>query len=319
MRVLIVDDSEDIRDVAEVLLRDAGYKSVSSAGSAAEAFEALKLGAAPKDPPAIDLMLLDVIMPEIDGIEACARIRNDPRYADMPIIMVTSLSDSDTLANAFIAGATDYITKPVVRVELLARVRAALKLKSELDRRKAREQELLKRISHAGEGRDYLIDDTTGLLVGEVAESYLKAAALSGPDDVTVLALVVDRIAAYRSTQGDAVADCILGQVARAVRGTAAAVGVIPSAYRNNLIVLIAPGMRAKPARELAEALRAAVSRLALQNAEAIASDHVTVSVAAITGRAEPGSDLTPLLTRAIFVVKEVAAVGGDRVAAAEI
>jgi DNA-binding response OmpR family regulator len=109
------------------------------------------------------------------GIEACARIRSDERYADA-IIMVTSLDDVESLGNAFVAGATDYITKPVNRVELVARVRAALRLKSELERRLARERELLVFMSSWGERRASLwVDDATGLFVGEVAEAYLRA------------------------------------------------------------------------------------------------------------------------------------------------
>ena len=123
-------------------------------------------------------MLLDIVMPDIDGIEACARIRSDPRYADVPIIMVTSLGDMDSLANAFVAGATDYITKPVNRVELLARVRSALKLKAELDRRAGARAELLQFMSSWGDRRaSHWIDDATGLFVGEMAEAYLTAAA----------------------------------------------------------------------------------------------------------------------------------------------
>ena len=119
-------------------------------------------------------MLLDIVMPEMDGVEACARIRNDPRYADLPIIMVTSLDDMNSLANAFVAGATDYVTKPVNRVELVARVRAALRLKQELDRRQARERELLTFLSSWGDRRaSLLIDEATGLFVGEAAEAYL--------------------------------------------------------------------------------------------------------------------------------------------------
>ena len=144
MRILVVDNSEDGRDVAEAMLLAAGYDDVSTVGSAAEAYRFLAIGEpATLEPSPVDLVLLDIMMPEIDGIEACARIRKDEHHADVPIIMVTSLSDMDSLGNAFVAGATDYITKPLNRIELLARVRSALKLKSELDRRRAREHELL--------------------------------------------------------------------------------------------------------------------------------------------------------------------------------
>jgi DNA-binding response OmpR family regulator len=154
MRILIVDDSEDGRELAEVMLIAAGYEDVSAAASAMEAYRFLGIGeTAAQQPAAVDLILLDVVMPGIDGIEACARIRSEQRYSSVPIIMVTSLADADSLANAFVAGATDYVTKPVSRIELLARVRSALKLKAELDRREAREHQLLQVMSASGDRR----------------------------------------------------------------------------------------------------------------------------------------------------------------------
>jgi phosphoserine phosphatase RsbU/P len=144
MRILIVDDNEDSRELNEAALVSAGYKEVRTAPSAWDAFKLLDIGRTPgQEPPPVDVILLDIVMPEVDGVEACARIRNDPRYADIPILMVTSLEDVTALDSAFTAGATDYITKPINRIELVARVRAAHKLKCELERRQARERELL--------------------------------------------------------------------------------------------------------------------------------------------------------------------------------
>lgn len=151
MHILVVDDTENSRDIAEAALLSAGYRDVSTAGSAIEAYGFLGLEKSlDGDDADIDLILLDIVMPEIDGIEACARIRSDARYSDLPVIMVTALADMDSLSNAFVAGATDYITKPLNHIELLARVRSALKLKAELDRRQARERELLSFLSTLG-------------------------------------------------------------------------------------------------------------------------------------------------------------------------
>jgi PleD family two-component response regulator len=321
MRILVVDDSEDGRDVAEAMLLGAGYEEVITAGSAAEAFKLLAIcGPELQEASPVDLVLLDIVMPGIDGIEACARIRKDPRHADVPIIMVTMLGDMDSLSNAFVAGATDYITKPLNRVELLARVRSALKLKSELDRRLAREKELVEFMTAWGDGRaTQWIDDATGLLVAEVAEAYLTAAAsFPSDDDSTVIALTVDRLDAYRRSQGEAVVTSIMAQVARAVRATAASVGVLAAAYRSGMIVLIIPELRARAANALGEALRASVSRLAIRNAEAIAADHVTASVAVVTGRVDGWIDRAHLLTRAILAVPGVSAAGGNRVVAVD-
>ncbi len=82
-------------------------------------------------------------MPEMDGIQACHQIKSNPRFLDVPIIMVTAEESTDSLKEAFEAGAIDYVNKPVNRVELAARVKSALRLKHETDRRKAREFELL--------------------------------------------------------------------------------------------------------------------------------------------------------------------------------
>src|SRR3984957_12128702 len=105
MRILVVDDSEDSRDLTEGALLSAGYTDVLTASSGWHALKILDVGRATEENPAVDVALLDIVMPEMDGVEVCARIRNDRRYADLPIIMVTSLDDMNSLSNAFVAGA----------------------------------------------------------------------------------------------------------------------------------------------------------------------------------------------------------------------
>ncbi|MGA2126572.1 MAG: response regulator [Xanthobacteraceae bacterium] len=317
MRILLVDDSEDARDITEAMLISAHFRDVVTATSAWEAFKILDLGQTTSQAPGVDVILLDIVMPEIDGIEACARIRKDTRYCDIPIIMVTSLEDMESLSNAFVAGATDYVTKPVNRTELVARVRAALKLKGELDRRQARERELVSFLSGWGQRRaKILVDDVTGLFVDEVAEAYLSAVGASGHDQVSVLALTVDRIESYRTTHGEYAARCVLEQVAQAIRNVPATVGVIAAAYRNGPMVLIAPGMDASAAARLADHLRTTVSQLRIANSESIVADHFTASIGAVTGRLDGAVDRTPLLAQAIATVAGAGRSGGNRVVA---
>jgi PleD family two-component response regulator len=318
MRILVVDDLDDARDLTEAALLSAGYNDVVTAASAWEALKTLDVGRTTDAAPTIDLVLLDIVMPEVDGIDACARIRNDPRYADIPIIMVTSLDDMDSLANAFVAGATDYVTKPVNRIELVARVRAALKLKAELDRRQSRERELLSFLSSWGDRRATLwIDEATGLFVGEVAEAYLTASTRHLADDtISILALSLDRFDVYRSAHGEEASRSVLACVAQAIRGLGATIGIIAAAYRNGVIVLVAPECGANAARQLGETLCNVVARLHLANSESIAADHITASVAAVTGKVRRGIDRVHLLTRAISNVQNVMAAGGNRVLA---
>src|SRR5258708_7030058 len=92
VRILIVDDSEDSCDLTEAALISAGYSDICVARSAWEAFKLMDIGwPARKDGAQVDIVLLDIVMPDVDGIEACARVRSDTRYGDIPIIMVTSV------------------------------------------------------------------------------------------------------------------------------------------------------------------------------------------------------------------------------------
>lgn len=135
MNILMVDDFPDNLKLLEAFLKKAGYAELLSASGAVAAYEMLA-----RFP--VDMILLDVMMPEISGIEVCRKIKSDPKFCDIPVIMVTACSDMECLEEAFEAGAVDYVSKPVKRIELIARVRSVLKLKGETDRRKRREKEL---------------------------------------------------------------------------------------------------------------------------------------------------------------------------------
>jgi len=141
MSILIVDDSPDQHTLLRSILGKAGHTDILSADSARSADAILNLhGEEPTQ--RVDLILMDVLMPEQDGVETCKQIKNCAHLRDIPVIMVTAKNDLSNLQAAFAAGANDYINKPVQSVDLLARVSSALALKHEMDCRKARELEL---------------------------------------------------------------------------------------------------------------------------------------------------------------------------------
>jgi len=145
MSILIVDDAPDNLLLLQAILKSAGHAAVLTAESAREAFRHLGMDGADgtlEKSLEVDLILMDFMMPEMDGREACRRIKAVERLRDIPIIMVTANTDPEDLQAAFAAGAMDYITKPLRKVELLARVTSALNLKHETDARKSREREL---------------------------------------------------------------------------------------------------------------------------------------------------------------------------------
>ena len=142
MSILVVDDSLATRSVLQLILEGAGYQQILLVESAHEAFQRLSLANSNAPAEDIELVLMDIRMPDMDGVEACRRIKADSRYQDLPIVMVTAMTEAGFLEAAFAAGAVDYVTKPIDRLELLTRMTSAVKLKREMDRRKAREKEL---------------------------------------------------------------------------------------------------------------------------------------------------------------------------------
>jgi diguanylate cyclase len=118
--ILVVDDEPDNFDVIEALLSDQDYQ-LHYAANGQEAISALDLLRP-------DAILLDLMMPGMDGIEVCKRIKAIPQWATVPIIMVTALSTKIDLARCLAAGADDFIGKPVHRLELTARVRSMLRI-----------------------------------------------------------------------------------------------------------------------------------------------------------------------------------------------
>jgi len=123
-RVLVIDDDNTTRRVTEHLMTSFGY-SVETASDGVEGLSKLT--------NAIDLVLLDVVMPGIDGFEVCRRIRRDAIGRDLPVIMVTSMSGREDRLRAVEAGANDFITKPVDETELRVRSASLLKMKEAQD------------------------------------------------------------------------------------------------------------------------------------------------------------------------------------------
>ena len=114
MDVLVIDDESSVGTLLRFNLRQRGF-GVETAASAAEGYARAKS-------KSFDLIILDVALPGIDGIEACSMIKNLEGYGDIPVIMISSRSDSVTIDQAMRAGAADYLVKPFTFQELLNRI-----------------------------------------------------------------------------------------------------------------------------------------------------------------------------------------------------
>ena len=144
--ILVVDDDPDVRAVFADGLLSLGY-AVRTVASAEDALVTLE-----KTPP--DLMLTDVHMGAMSGVELCARIKSDPRWALLPVIIITSLNDLEARVAGLAAGADDLFGKPFELLELRARVGALLRVKTLLDQLESgRERDHHPRRHHRGARR----------------------------------------------------------------------------------------------------------------------------------------------------------------------
>ena len=117
----MVDDSPTVLSFEKLMFRNTDYELFTAADGA----EAIKV-ARGETPP--DLILLDVVMPNIDGLECCRTLKRDEATKRIPIIMVTTKGDQSMITEAYAAGCDDFITKPIARAELLQKVRGHLEL-----------------------------------------------------------------------------------------------------------------------------------------------------------------------------------------------
>lgn len=180
MTILLVDDNQVNLFVIEKILKNAGYDNCVSLASAYELFDYLQLDVQDSTGNSVDLILLDIMMPEIDGIEACKRIKKNERFKDIQIIFVTALEDKNKLAEALDIGGVDYITKPINKTELLARIRVALRLKAELDWHTQQEKKIQYELDLATHVQRSLLSPPLNENNIQIAVSYLPSSNLAG-------------------------------------------------------------------------------------------------------------------------------------------
>ncbi|MER3446092.1 MAG: diguanylate cyclase response regulator [Candidatus Dadabacteria bacterium] len=320
MKILIVDDSPDSQLLIKSILNYAGYKDLLTANSALEAFRQLGMDNLASASTDIDLILMDVVMPEMDGIEACRLIKSFEYLRDIPIIIVTATAKD--LQMAFAAGATDYITKPLNKVELLARVSSALRLKREIDNRKAREQELMKLTQQLEELNQILqrlssSDGLTGVANRRHFDLVLKQEWRRAIRDATPLSLIlidVDFFKAYNDTYGHQMGDDCLKRVANSLKGVLKRPTDLIARYGGEEFVALLPKTDTDGAAALAEGMRAGIEALGIAHARSQVTDRVTISLGVATVVPNRDSSFADLVAEADHALYQAKQEGRNRV-----
>ena len=256
--VLIVDDVPvNIQVLAEALRADYRVRI------AANGPKALAI-AASDDPP--DIILLDVMMPEMDGYEVCRRLKNVPETKDIPVIFVTAKSSSEDEALGLNLGAVDYITKPFSIPVVKARVRTQVQLKART--------EMLERLA--------MVDGLTGIANRRSFDQSLEhewKRASRNALPVSVVMIDIDHFKPYNDTYGHGAGDICLQQVAEALRSVTQRPGDLVARYGGEEFAALLPETDVDGAEMIASAMREAVSNLKLPHEHSPVADHITVSL----------------------------------------
>ena len=246
--ILVVDDHEDNIEVLKVRLESWGY-GTASCSNGAEALAYVE-----QSPP--DLILLDVMMPEISGIEVARRIKGNTALPFIPIIMQTALDSTEDKVEGLEAGADDYITKPIDFAELKARLRSMLRIKRLQEALEEREKELLE----VNERLRFMsqTDGLTGLdnrrhLNERIDEMFQHAQRLN--EAFSLVMCDLDKFKSVNDTYGHQAGDEVLKQLARILKEEAREIDRV-GRYGGEEFMLLLPGTVLDAAVTFAERVR---------------------------------------------------------------
>jgi diguanylate cyclase (GGDEF)-like protein len=315
MRILIVDDSKDQHLLLQTILNKAGYENLLFAESAEEAFQLLNMNNQESHEAGIDLILMDIIMPQINGIEACKKIKANEHLKDIPIIIVTAKTDAETLQQAFGAGAVDYVTKPLNKIGLLARVSSALRLKTEMDNRKAREKELLETTQKLNDANRMLIrlsylDELTGISNRRYFTEFFDKEwkrAIRYRKPLSLIMIDIDFFKSYNDTYGHKKGDDCLEKVAKALTSCLKRPEDFIARYGGEEFTTVLPDTDSSGAGIVAEHMRSCVEGLKIEHKGYVDGEYVTISLGAasmIPNSALPQEILVAFADKALYQAK---------------
>jgi diguanylate cyclase (GGDEF)-like protein len=260
-----------------------------------------------------DLLLLDVMMPQHDGLEVCRLLKSDPETAPIPIIFVTARVDSDEVVRALTMGGSDYITKPFILKEVLARIAVHLRLRQFENELVKRNQELERLSAQLADMNVELArltrkDPLTGLLN---RRAWFETMLLEQErcrryhSAYSILLLDVDYFKAFNDSQGHQAGDDCLTRVAGSITAGCRALDLI-GRYGGEEFIVLAPETDNAGGLALAERIHACVADMKLPHPASPTSPWLTVSIGVATSAPdEPWESVVRRADEALYTAKQ--------------
>ncbi len=323
MAILVIDDRREARQIIQSFLAAGGYQDVITAESAERGFEIL--GIESPDPPAnpaIDLILMDIVLDGMSGLDACRIIKNHPSFSDIPVVIMTAHTDPENINAAFDAGAIEFLLKPVQKLELLARVRSIMHFKDQLDKLREREKQLteitrelktanvqLERLSHS--------DGLTGIPNRRYFDYMFKkllasATRLSIP--IALLMMDIDWFKSYNDTYGHLAGDDALKIISESLHETVKRESDFIARYGGEEFAIVLFGTELATAESLGEKIRKRIADLDIEHETSACNAHITVSIGVAACIPEPHVTPDKLILGADQALYRAKNKGRDRV-----
>lgn len=276
--ILIVDDVPQNLQILGQVLSQEGYR-VAVATNGVQA-----LDVAAKVLP--DLILLDIMMPKMDGFEACRRLKEIEALANVPVIFLTARNSTEDVVKGFDAGAVDFVSKPFINVELLARVKTQVRINNLMKELEQKNKELEEKAIH---------DDLTGLFnhgfmferlsySQEVSRRYHKA--------LSVIMFDLDHFKDVNDTWGHQVGDMVLQKVSKVIKDTVRQAD-IAGRYGGEEFMIICPETSLENAEMLAERIREGIEQTDMND------DGLIVTISGGVAESEENEPVEKLVNRA--------------------
>ncbi|MDB9373823.1 response regulator [Nodularia sphaerocarpa] len=297
--ILIVDDEKFIRMQLRLALEREGYE-IAEAENGREALNLVE-----QLHP--DIILLDAIMPDMDGFECCNRLQSVEFSQHTPVLMITGLDDQESVDRAFEVGAIDFVTKPIHWPVLRQRVKLLISQSQVEKQLQSANQELQRLVT---------IDQLTQISNRRRFEEYLTQEWQRMAREQLPISLIfgdIDFFKLYNDTYGHQVGDRCLQQVAQSIKNTIKRPADLVARYGGEEFVVILPNTDKEGAIILGEIICSVVRKQGIPHSRSLVSSYVTISAGVATLIPQPRSDYQEIITLADQALYQAKKAGRDR------